>query len=326
MVLRLLVPPMAAGSAARFELDPELIYRLRPNATVTWSSAEFTETMRTNGRGLRGPAVGPRRPGVARLVAIGDSFTYGHGVQDDEAYPAVLARTLAARGHAVEVVNAGVPGYSTDQAYAWARRDGLALEPDLLLVGVHCSDLSDNHERPLYDVVDGRLMARAATATRLYRLGSVLGQIPSVVRESRTFELLVASFDWHEPPPAHPAAELEAWSRAKIRLAAVDLAARVPALAVVLMPCKRSLAAEPDPYGPLAGELAAAGIRVLAAAPALAAAAGTLAPLFFRDDPHLNRDGTAALGRVVADFVEAARLLPDRPETGEVPGRVPTTR
>lgn len=43
-------------------------------------------------------------------------------------------------------MNAGVPGYSTDQAYGFAVRDGLRLAPDLVLAGVHCSDVSDNYE------------------------------------------------------------------------------------------------------------------------------------------------------------------------------------
>lgn len=45
-----------------------------------------------------------------RIVALGDSLTAGYGLPQDAAFPAVLERALKARGHRVEVVNAGVSG------------------------------------------------------------------------------------------------------------------------------------------------------------------------------------------------------------------------
>ncbi|MCC6766711.1 MAG: hypothetical protein IT293_18790 [Deltaproteobacteria bacterium] len=317
--LRAFVPSMAAGSAARFELDPDLVYRLRPANVVAWSSPEFTEVSHTNALGLRGGEVGVKAPGEVRVLAIGDSFTYGHGVQDDEAYPAVVEKLLRGRGRKVRVLNAGVPGYNTDQAYTWALRDGLALEPDVVLAGVHCSDVSDNYESSLYDVEGERLVRRPASATRMYRLGSLAGLVPAAVRTSRVFDLLVASIEWHDAPSARPAvADLDAWSYRKMRLELADLARRAAAeraaLAVVLMPCKKALAAAaPDPYGPLAPALAEAGIPMLAAADAMLRAVGDLRPLFFRDDPHLAPAGNRALAAAVADFVEARGLLDPPP-------------
>jgi lysophospholipase L1-like esterase len=315
LALHAFVPAMAAGSAARFELDPDLIYRLRPANAVAWSTAEFTELSHTNALGMRGDEVRPKHPGEQRIVAIGDSFTYGHGVQDHETYPAVLESLLRARAHDVRVLNAGVPGYSTDQSYARFVRDGPALAPDLLLVGIHCSDVSDNYESSLYDVVDGRLVRRDARHTRMYQLGSVVGWIPAVVRRSRIFDLLVASLEWHDAPSRRPpVADLDTWSYEKIRLEIGDLRRRSGELgarvAVVLMPCKQARTPNaPDPYGPLAGDLAAAGVPVLASAPALRRDHPDLAPLFFRDDPHLDADGNRELARVVAEFVEERGLI-----------------
>ncbi len=45
-----------------------------------------------------------------RLVALGDSLTAGYGLPQDAAFPAVLERALRARGHNVEIANAGVSG------------------------------------------------------------------------------------------------------------------------------------------------------------------------------------------------------------------------
>jgi hypothetical protein len=316
LVLRLFVPSPAAGSAARFELDPELVYRLRSDNAVTWSTAEFTETSHTNADGLRGAALATKRPGERRILALGDSFTFGHGVQDDETYPAVLEATLRARGRDVRVLNAGVPGYSTDHAYTRFLRDAARLAPDLVLVGIHCSDVSDNWESSLYDVVDGALVRRDPRATRMYQLGSVVGLVPAAVRRSRTFDLLVASFEWHDAAPARPhVPDLEAWSFEKMRLEVGDMrrhAAAFPAeVAVVLMPCKKALAPSTgtDPYGTLAADLGAATVPVLDSRVAMRGAVGDLGPLFFHADPHLNADGTRALAAAVAGFIEREALL-----------------
>lgn len=314
--LRAFVPGTVAGSAARFELDPDLVYRLRASNVVSWSTAEFTETSRTNARGMRGPEVGVKRAGERRILAVGDSFTWGHGVQDDETYPAVLEAALQVRGRNVRVLNAGVPGYSTDQSYTRFVRDGPALAPDLLLVGIHCSDVSDNYESSLYDVVDGQLVRRDPRHTRMYRLGSLVGVLPAFLRRSRTFDVLVASLDWHDASNAYPpVADLDAWSQEKIRLEVVDMQRRGAAagarVAVVLMPCKQALAVDaPDPYGSLASDLRAAGLPVLDSASELARVPGDARALFFREDSHLNPTGTRALGLVVAAFVVGSGALP----------------
>lgn len=54
-----------------------------------------------------------------RLVFLGDSLTAGYGLDESEAYPALLAEKLKAEGHSVEVVNAGISG---DTSAGGARR------------------------------------------------------------------------------------------------------------------------------------------------------------------------------------------------------------
>ncbi|KFG70664.1 arylesterase [Microvirga sp. BSC39] len=45
-----------------------------------------------------------------RLVALGDSLSAGYGLPQEAAFPVALERALKARGHKVEVANAGVSG------------------------------------------------------------------------------------------------------------------------------------------------------------------------------------------------------------------------
>jgi acyl-CoA thioesterase-1 len=58
-----------------------------------------------------------------RIVVFGDSLVAGFQLKASEAFPAQLERALKARGHAVEVINAGVSGDTTESALerlAWA--------------------------------------------------------------------------------------------------------------------------------------------------------------------------------------------------------------
>ena len=57
------------------------------------------------------PAEAPLAQGnPIRLVALGDSLTAGYGLPQEAAFPAVLERALKAKGHRVEIANAGVSG------------------------------------------------------------------------------------------------------------------------------------------------------------------------------------------------------------------------
>ena len=69
-----------------------------------------------------------------KLVAFGDSLSAGYQLAPSEAFPVVLAKALAARGHNVEVINAAVSGDTTSagrERVAWAvppDADGIILE------------------------------------------------------------------------------------------------------------------------------------------------------------------------------------------------------
>jgi len=94
--------------------------------------------VRVNEHGLRGPSFSARAaPGVQRILALGDSVTFGMGLPVEEAFPALLARDLGAR---YEVLNAGVEGYNTEAELAFLRQRGLALGPEAVVVGFNLND------------------------------------------------------------------------------------------------------------------------------------------------------------------------------------------
>jgi len=101
----------------------------------------------TNSFGLRSPEVTlPKPAGVFRILLLGDSFTFGLRVQDDE----VFARKLEQRLHdeyglaSVEVVNAGVLSYCPLLEYLQYRLHLHVLEPDLVILNFDMSDVQDH--------------------------------------------------------------------------------------------------------------------------------------------------------------------------------------
>jgi lysophospholipase L1-like esterase len=124
-----------------FDLDDELYWRFRPTQTgfVWMGNASFrSPDSRINNIGTRGADVRPEKNGVPRVLMLGDSYTFGSGVRDDETFSAVLQGAV---GGTAEVVNAGVPGYGIFQEERLLRRLGPLLRPQLVIVTVPTGDI-----------------------------------------------------------------------------------------------------------------------------------------------------------------------------------------
>jgi len=101
-----------------------------------------------------------RDDGSARILAIGDSCTWGWRVAQDESYPAVLQRLLDERygGGKEQVINAGVPGYSSYRGLLYLRERGLELKPAIVIVGYGFNDMSAGGDDEVRIAQNRRLM------------------------------------------------------------------------------------------------------------------------------------------------------------------------
>jgi hypothetical protein len=156
-----LARPQAVMTVSRglYVPDPPRRYRLQPGfeGTVT-NRVEFDTRVRINEEGFRGPEIKPKAPGTLRILALGDSFTFGVGAREGETYPSRLQEILRSRGIRAEVLNAGVPGYGVPDEAAWFQRRGWSFAPDLILVTVFVgNDLQDAAPGPKPTAVDGSL-------------------------------------------------------------------------------------------------------------------------------------------------------------------------
>jgi hypothetical protein len=95
--------------------------------------------VRHNSLGFRGAAEHAESAAAPRILAIGDSFTYGLGVRDEETFAAHLGRTMK-----VEVINAGVNAYGVDQALLMWEHIGRRFKPDVVVLGYYVDDFYRN--------------------------------------------------------------------------------------------------------------------------------------------------------------------------------------
>ena len=133
-----------------FRHDPDLGWSFAPGSDGEYVGprpfpVEYRTDVRINSLGLRGPEVAPVPPGGLRVLVLGDSWTAGLEVPEDRTYSSLLAEGLSDRlGLPVQVLNAGVRGYGTDQALLSYRERLRTLDPDVVLFHTTGNDPDDN--------------------------------------------------------------------------------------------------------------------------------------------------------------------------------------
>ena len=106
---------------------------LCPNFGGVVSTPDFVVTYETNSRGLRDREYNAEKPpGKTRILALGDSFTFGHGIAYGERFTDVLESAF----DDVEVITMAVPGSGHDQQLLQFVTEGLAYQPDHVFVFV----------------------------------------------------------------------------------------------------------------------------------------------------------------------------------------------
>jgi hypothetical protein len=148
------------NALARYsEFDPALGWRKKPGARATYRRREYTVEVAINGQGLRDrERAYAAAPGTFRILALGDSFVEGYTVPLEQTVTQRMEQALARPGCAVEVINGGTAGYSTDQEYLFHAREGVRYAPAVVLLFFYYNDVVLNTTDSYY----GRLKPRLA--------------------------------------------------------------------------------------------------------------------------------------------------------------------
>jgi hypothetical protein len=116
-----------------------------PNLSVFLT--RYGHQIHINSHGMRDREHEVAKPaGTIRILVLGDSFMEANQVPFEDSLPSLLEANLSARlGHPVEVINASVSGWGTDDQVTYLARYGARFQPDLILVAMTLhNDVHDN--------------------------------------------------------------------------------------------------------------------------------------------------------------------------------------
>jgi len=113
-------------------------FLLPPNLDVKFKTLEFDTQVKTNSIGIRGEReYSIKHNGKFRIAVIGDSFTFGWGVNNDETFPAKLENHFRKSNHSnVEVINFGRPGENLEGYLRAFNLHAKRLQPQIVIVAL----------------------------------------------------------------------------------------------------------------------------------------------------------------------------------------------
>lgn len=174
------------------EMRRSLLRRFRPSLPAEWEGNPTWEIV-LNSQGFRDDEVAAEKPASSfRIACLGDSWTFGMNVGQDQPYPQRLKALLeeAYPGSSFEVLNRGVLGYSSHQGLELLKKRVLDLSPDLVVIAFAMNDSKDTgyHDRDL--ATSEKALSLTEKASRL-------------LKRSETYRLVRYALDvWsYEPQP-----------------------------------------------------------------------------------------------------------------------------
>jgi lysophospholipase L1-like esterase len=281
--------------------DPDLLWRLRPAARGP---------LATNEIGLRDAPY--RAQADVKILLLGDSVAWGDGIDEiTRTFSYLLERRLSARDPArtFEVVNAAVPGYTTEQEATYLELHGLALGPAAVVVQFTLNDVITRP--PWLARWRGREALRAGYGFLVRRsraFAAVARAMQRRAREQETSQVrrLV------EPSWGHDTER--GWQRMLAQLDRIRSLAAARGIPVLLLAAPyRSQLDDPDgrrhPQDRLAEYARANGLRWVDVLPALAALPHEAAVRAFHDESHFSHLGHDLVADMLVDPVADALKL-----------------
>ena len=121
-------------------------YGLKPNKKINFSKKEFATTIKINRLGLRDEEFAlEKESNCRRIVVLGDSFVFGHGVNLEDTFVKQLERGLnQITDKKIQVINGGINGYDTKREFFYLREKLIHLQPEMIIIAFTLNDPFSN--------------------------------------------------------------------------------------------------------------------------------------------------------------------------------------
>ena len=128
-------------------IDSYLVHSFIPNSECYVSAKEWNVTYKINSHGLRDYEHTWEKPlDTYRILIIGDSFTEGQGVEIEQTYGKLLESKLNDQSDKnIEIIIAGMAGWSPLPKYLYLGKYGLNYSPDLVILMFNTTDFRDEY-------------------------------------------------------------------------------------------------------------------------------------------------------------------------------------
>jgi len=277
--------------------------------------------VRINSLGFRGAEFPKRKePGSLRILCLGDSYTFGPYVDDEQALPAVLGRLLSGSRRPgeppLDVINGGANGFTIADELAFLREKAPAVQPDVVIVAFTQNDILDlARSRPQIEVMrdHARLKSRFAVgpALKLLQRTALFNGMQRFAAWLKVWQRALGAGEAGEGAGGRP----ELWDQYRALLAetARVLETRDVRFLLVVWPSARQVAGQ-DPFTPqerlarFAKELDVPALDLAEALRGLEAA-GVPAFLVPRDGHPTARGYEAAARAIAARLSELGYLV-----------------
>ena len=198
--LRLIYPAPARFiyPQERYDFDREMGHVLRPGQTAY----THDRPVRINSLGLRNGEIAPEPPPrTLRVLALGDSQTFGNGLDLSETWPKQLERMLEHLGGSRwEVINAGLPGTDTWQHEILLGRLLDAIHPHVVVLALYVNDVvpRPDHNVGPSELTNTRskrlvyLLKRSSVVTWIYSRLLLASHARRVRRGTSTEDIVIA--------------------------------------------------------------------------------------------------------------------------------------
>lgn len=155
--------------------DPHLGRANIAHVNTTVERWEYQMEVRINSKGLRGEEKNYDRGMVKhRILFLGDSFTFGTGVSEEEAFVSLIDKKITPDG---EAINGGIPGASTADQFQFLKGEGIEYKPDWVILCIFQNDIRDNIDDALVGL---KPTQKSDLATLFFR---VIGKINFLLDE-----------------------------------------------------------------------------------------------------------------------------------------------
>ena len=140
-VVRIVVPQDVDTFLNIYQSDPDLKFKFRPDTSGTLVTSEFKVEFVTNSHGFRDREYEmPKTPGTCRVLVVGDSFSVGFGVKQENVYSQILEQLLNSGSEKNgslqwEIINSSVPAYAPYMYAEAARKYAPEFNVDMVIVG-----------------------------------------------------------------------------------------------------------------------------------------------------------------------------------------------